>query len=378
MAENPDPSALFFFVIEACSQGASSIINLFISATSDLEEPSMAGRSLKQLNCEYLMIESAANGHEKICLSLLPHCSFQAFTLYRGRPCGAVKRAAYEGHPAVVSALESAAPFSVTDWNTELQIPGLWTDFEAEMMINAARAGNVDVVAGLLTACAPQVSESMTTKFKEHELSDAMVQQRALMQATNGGHREVVIYLLDHGVPINSSVPWSIFDVDHDFSRDTLLTIARTVKLGCFALHLAIAQSDEAMVQLLLEGDADPDVGTYYFSQDGSVFRKSHSALAHAAALGNVKIERLLIDYEARPRNQDLTSFGLTNSRTQCKDPLIEAAGAGHVDMVEYLLSVGANPNYCDLEGTTPLSAASSVDSVDVIRVLMQKGARIT
>jgi hypothetical protein len=81
LTEIPDPSALFFFLVEACSKGLKPVMDHFISALSGLEEPSIARRSFLQLNCEYFMIEAAANGHVEICLSLVGHCSFQAFTL---------------------------------------------------------------------------------------------------------------------------------------------------------------------------------------------------------------------------------------------------------------------------------------------------------
>jgi hypothetical protein len=38
-------------------------------------------KKVVQLNCEYLMIEAAANAQAKVCSLLLPWCDFQAFTL---------------------------------------------------------------------------------------------------------------------------------------------------------------------------------------------------------------------------------------------------------------------------------------------------------
>jgi ankyrin repeat protein len=198
------------------------------------------------------------------------------------------------------------------------------------------------------------------------------------MQATHRGQKEIVICLLDMGVPINTPLPWEIFDIDHDFSRDSLLTIARTVEMGCFALHLAIAQGDEAMVRLLLDGDANPDIAVFYSSIEGVIFRKWKSPLEHAAALGNVNIAQLLVNAGSSATSPHMVSLDMANVQFRYTDPLIEAAGAGHVDMIEFWLRNGADPNCNNLAGITPLAAAIMNDFSDASTLLIQRGANVS
>ena len=54
---------------------------------------------------------------------------------------------------------------------------------------------------------------------------------------------------------------------------------------------------------------------------------------------------------------------------------LIAAARAGHVDVVEALLSAGANVDVCDGSGTTALAAAALAGHEDVVGMLIEWGA---
>lgn len=64
------------------------------------------------------------------------------------------------------------------------------------------------------------------------------------------------------------------------------------------------------------------------------------------------------------------TSDGLTG--------LHEAAICGNAQLVEYLVSQGANINCCDNEGWTPLHAAASLGQVKIVQMLLDYGADVT
>ena len=55
--------------------------------------------------------------------------------------------------------------------------------------------------------------------------------------------------------------------------------------------------------------------------------------------------------------------------------PLLYACRMGHLEVVELLLSRGADPTICDHTGRTPLMMASSEGHVDVVRCLVRNKA---
>jgi hypothetical protein len=83
MTSSPTSSSLFFFIFEACIRGDSPIMDVFISTLVNAKgmDKRWEDKKVVQLNCEYLMIEAAANAQAKVCSLLLPWCDFQAFTL---------------------------------------------------------------------------------------------------------------------------------------------------------------------------------------------------------------------------------------------------------------------------------------------------------
>jgi len=57
---------------------------------------------------------------------------------------------------------------------------------------------------------------------------------------------------------------------------------------------------------------------------------------------------------------------------------LVRLSGYGNAEIVQWLLDGGANPNYRDQAGTTPLLATCEVDSVgneEIIQLLIENGA---
>lgn len=52
------------------------------------------------------------------------------------------------------------------------------------------------------------------------------------------------------------------------------------------------------------------------------------------------------------------------------------AADYGHVDIIEYLISKGANVNLKDKHGITPLLAAIYEEHTDCVKMLLKSGAK--
>ena len=89
-----------------------------------------------------------------------------------------------------------------------------------------------------------------------------------------------------------------------------------------------------------------------------------------AASDGDIlALKRLLANGTA------LVNGELEATDAQGRTALIAAARAGHVDVVEALLSAGANVDVCDGSGTTALAAAALAGHEDVVGMLIEWGA---
>ncbi|XP_037094837.1 ankyrin repeat and KH domain-containing protein 1-like [Pollicipes pollicipes] len=89
--------------------------------------------------------------------------------------------------------------------------------------------------------------------------------------------------------------------------------------------------------------------------------------LMEAATAGHVEVVRLLIKHKADVNAQ--SSSGNT--------PLMYACSGGHVEVVRALLQAGANIEDANENGHTPLMEAASAGHVDVAQILLDHGAGI-
>ncbi|KAF4873482.1 Ankyrin repeat and KH domain-containing protein 1 [Colletotrichum siamense] len=141
-----------------------------------------------------------------------------------------------------------------------------------------------------------------TTRFRHHE-------QTALQAASEGGHIEVVDWLLSVGAKVNADP--SVY--------------------GKTALQAASDGGHIEVVELLLSAGANPNAGPGALGQ---------TALQAASACGHIEVvERLLsagANVNAEPSERGETA-------------LQSASRGGYIDTVELLLSAGANPNAAHL-----------------------------
>lgn len=87
------------------------------------------------------------------------------------------------------------------------------------------------------------------------------------------------------------------------------------------------------------------------------------TALQEASEKGNLSVVELLVPHV------------VLNGLVQGGTPLVAAASAGRVRIVEHLLSAGADPNLPDGAGTPPIIHAVLADSLPCVKLLLQKGA---
>lgn len=142
--------------------------------------------------------------------------------------------------------------------------------------------------------------------------------------------------LLDEGFDANASHGTSC-GCDHTDGKGT-------------ALQRASKQRNLAMVKLLLEHGAHPDL------QEGEY----GNPLQEATIEGDLELVKLLFEHKA--------SINYAGGRHG--SPLIAASKADDVNIVRYLLDQGADINFNDGDGWTPYLHAVASESYDVIRYL--------
>ncbi|KAL1851056.1 hypothetical protein Daus18300_012665 [Diaporthe australafricana] len=176
--------------------------------------------------------------------------------------------------------------------------------------------------------------------------------QTALRAAIVDGHGAIVHLLLDHGADLR-------FD-------NTIYQADASEKLMS-PLQLAVQSGRIDIVKRILAKDADPAL---------SVSEGTCNPLIIAASNGVVEIVKVLLNAGAsvnvhgKPPYPDLPAFAEEAS------PIHAAIFAGHLDILDLLLSSGADIE-CDVDGSgTPLAAAATTGNIQVVRRLISAGAK--
>ena len=195
--------------------------------------------------------------------------------------------------------------------------------------------------------------------------------QTALGMASFRGQANVVRSLIDRGADLNAKSK----DWDHD----------GFVEEGA-PLFMAIEKNRQDIVLLLLEGGADTEIrnssketplytASYYGHADIVRQLISHgadlnaeselgTALHGASSNGEPEISRILLEHGANPNVMDYS--GVT---------ALHVAVAENAAVVELLLEYGANVDVRDKEGWTPLHSAAYRLILQVLEVLLDRGA---
>jgi ankyrin repeat protein len=174
--------------------------------------------------------------------------------------------------------------------------------------------------------------------------------QTALFIASSCGHADVVRSLIDHGADLNAK---SLFRRDGPHGGQVEWT----------PLHVAIDKKRRDIVLVLLEHGADMENRS---SQD-------ETALYLASSRGCVDIVRQLISHGADP-NAECRTYTPMHQRVMMWTPLHVASYHGSPEIARVLLEHGVNPNALDHSVGIALHLASKIT---VIKLLLEYGANM-
>jgi uncharacterized protein len=259
----------------------------------------------------------------------------------------------------------------------------------------------------------------------------------SIAAAAQNGQMEAVRELVRSHVDVNAPGPdgtpalqWTVYRQDLAASRLLLSAGAdanSANRYGVRPLHLAILNGDAQMVRLLLGAHADansadatgetclmmaanvgdPDIVKALLDKGAKVDARDpeyqQTALMFAARGGHAAVTRLLIKHgaqvDAQTRAGKVPEFRTPASNSGSKGagiirggwpqrgerdpipggktPLLYAAREGHLDIVQLLLSSGAQLEKSDTDGVNPLLMAVLNGQLSTARFLIDRGANV-
>jgi len=275
-----------------------------------------------------------------------------------------LSEAAENGATSVAEALLSAG----ADPKTQVTSDG------ETVLMSAARGGFLEIV------------KLLVTKGANVNAQETYRGQTALMWASAEHHSEVVKYLVEHG----ADPKMRAFDRDNRLPKlSAASSITPLARGGLAALHFAAREGDVDSARYLLEGGADINE----LDGDGTC------ALTVAVLNKQYTFAKFLLDKGADPNLADSRGrtplYAAIDMRNEDYSALPSRKGTDplpSIVVLQALLDRGANPNAALTrnlpgrsgmdsgdttldQGTTPLMRAARAGDVEVMRMLVAKGA---
>jgi ankyrin repeat protein/uncharacterized RDD family membrane protein YckC len=223
-------------------------------------------------------------------------------------------------------------------------------------LYEAARRGKVEVMKYLLSIGADPNAQHVTqttpliiaAEYHQSEAVHLLIENKADIDAQN--------ILRASAIGVASLQGWHDDGVIGEILMDAGAKIIRPLKEGCIPLYCAVGVDHFPFVEALLKKGANPN--TTYGGQ---------SILIYAVSRGNLDMAKIILQYKAKI-NYRLPSTG--------KSALITAIEKNHWDIVDLLLKHDPDINTPDKDGRTPLIWAKTVRNDDLIKRLIQSGAK--
>jgi len=242
--------------------------------------------------------------------------------------------------------------------------PMPWSSGELTALVFAARQGHLSTVSELIESGADINARA----------ADG---QTALTLSINNGHFDISSYLIEKGADVN------VQDAQ-GFTPLYYAVEARNMEVAP-GFPWMVTEDTLPLMRQLLEAGADPNLEIHSVTRarmhEGTPLVLYATALARAAFSGDLDSTKLLLEHGADPHIKSVENESV----------LAVAAGSGFImgyhkwrpiterlEVIKLLVDEhGLDVNSYDNYGLTPLMMAANLGDVEVIKYLIDKGARL-
>jgi ankyrin repeat protein len=199
-----------------------------------------------------------------------------------------------------------------------------------------------------------------------------------LLTATNNRHYELATWLVEHGANVNlqNKGGWTPL---------YLATDNRNIEGGDYPVARP-DMNDLEFITVLLDHGADPNLRAIDNTLTRTIFTMQWffeggaTPFVRAAQSGDGDLMKLLLAHGADPKLA--TDFGDTALSAACGIGWVEGvtyehSRAANTEAVKLLLDLGLDVNSANRDGRTPLMGAALKGRTEVVRLLVDKGAKL-
>jgi ankyrin repeat protein len=191
---------------------------------------------------------------------------------------------------------------------------------------------------------------------EQFEMAELLMEQGASLVIENNEGNTALHLASKIGKP--ELISNMVVNVKNSKSMKPSKFVNKKNKSGCSSLHLAVIGNHMEAVQGLIDHGADirarNDAGD--------------DVMLLSAKNGNVDMVRI---FSAKGSSIQVMNLG------DYTRPLHQASGAGHLALVQHLLSQGASLEFGDIEGNTALHHAATNGNLEIVDELLSRGALI-